>query len=292
MSNVTPGAVVREVKRAFDFFQPPAEIEPFLLEIAARLAPDDAAIDLYERVIGRKENFVRALYEEQQKTLQEGKFCPYELLLERDRIVGYSFPRPGDDEATQALREVAHLHEDMLQTIRTVGPASFETFCAQVLKLLGAQDSFKTRLSQDGGADLFARMSIRPETPLDADVVSFQDEFTMLIVGQAKAYAVERPVGVSAVRELVGTLAMFQFDDTAYEVPFERRLCDPILPLLMTTGVFSSTAKNLSRRYGIVIKDGAQLATFLCQNGIGILTTEDSKVFDHDIFLQWLNSEL
>lgn len=290
MSNITPGAVVREVKRSFSFFHHPVAIETFLLEIAKRLAPDDADVDLYERVVGRRDNFVQALYEEQQKTALEGKFCPYELLLDRDRIVGYSFPRPADDEVTQVLREVAPLHDDMLRTIRNLDPADFETFCAEVLKLLGAQDSYKTRLSQDGGADFFARVSIRPATSFDTRFVSFEDEFMMLIVGQAKAYAVERPVGVSAVRELVGTLAMFQFDDTAYEVPFERHLCDPILPLLMTTGVFSSTAKNLARRYGVVIKDGAQLATFLCQNGIGISATQDSRVLDRDIFLRWLRS--
>ena len=56
----------------------------------------------------------------------------------------------------------------------------------------------------------------------------------MLVVGQAKAYAVDRPVGVGAVCELVGTVAMFQFHHAAYEVPFERHLCDPILAVLMT----------------------------------------------------------
>jgi restriction endonuclease Mrr len=252
------------------------------------LAPDDAEVDLYEKVVGRRDNFIRALYEEQQKTMLEGKFCPYELLLERDLIIGYSFPRPVDDEATKTLRAIAPLHGEMLRTIRNLDPADFETFCAQVLKLLGARDSHTTRLSQDGGADFFARVSIRPATPFDMRFTSFEDEFGMLIVGQAKAYAVERPVGVSAVRELVGTIAMFQFDDSAYDISFERRLCDPILPLLMTTGVFSSTAKTLAHRYGVIAKDGAQLATFLCQNGIGISTIGDAKVFDHDIFLRWL----
>lgn len=293
LSAPTPAVLASAAFASFDFHREPVNLPRFLSEFARELAPTLTKLDAYEEMGSRKDEYVAALLKMQRQAQEEGRFCPYEILRDQNQIVGYSYPRPGDSEEIAQLREIAPLHREVLEAIRQIDPDDFERFCVRALELLGAEEGMQTQRSRDQGIDFAARVPIGKRFAPVTSLLNFEEAFNITVIGQAKAYGPGHPVGVSVVRELVGTLATFRFDRTTdsssgLEIAFEYRLCDPIVPLLMTTGVFSSPAKMMGRRYGVILKDGAQIATFLCLHEIGIEMEQGTRIFRKEALDAWI----
>ena len=81
--------------------------------------------------------------------------------------------------------------------------------------MAGRPPAIKTRPSDDGGIDFLGWLRIPETLAHDGSEMGFRGVFRMLVLGQAKRYRIDRPVGVSHVRELVGTAAAFHHDQLA-----------------------------------------------------------------------------
>jgi restriction endonuclease Mrr len=69
---------------------------------------------------------------------------------------------------------------------------------------------------------------------------------------------------------------------------FLQKYYSQILPVFFTTSSFTSGAMELAKNFGIILKDGFEMATFTCMiDKFHII--ENNKVMDIDIdaFLNW-----
>jgi hypothetical protein len=70
----------------------------------------------------------------------------------------------------------------------------------------------------------------------------------------------------------------------------ELNAFDPLLALLFTTGRFTRGGAVVAKKAGIIARSVEQLAVFLADCGVGIAESEDSIIFDEDLFRHWLNA--
>lgn len=297
-SKITPAALADAAFERVSFFTEPTDIGEFLVHLAQDIVPDMSELVAYEQLLNRRDTYVRELIKRQTEASNSGIFCPYEVVKEQNLIVGYSHPRAGDSEEKKKLRNAAPLHQSALRSIRNITPSLFESFCSKLLKLMGAQEEAVTQVSRDGGLDFLARIPFQPNYFLSDDFRGFEAEFQVLVLGQAKAYGASGVVGIDAIRELIGVGAMFhsnvfssEFSAIGERLTHEHRLCDPLILSIMTTGQISSVARDAARRYGVVAKDGAQIATFLCTKEIGVDLTGAAPSFSNARLENWINSE-
>jgi len=281
----------------FDYFERPLSLKDTILKFAFRLNKETSRLSLTEDVLDRDlQKYISSLLKREQDDRRRGLFCPYEVIVDNDEIVGFSYPRPSDSPLMGRLRQVAPEISKVLDVIRGLEPSAFEHFCSRILDLLDAEETFKTQDSKDEGIDFLGWLCI-PETFTSVEFIpSFRKDFRMLVLGQAKRYKPENPIGVSQIRELIGTVAAFHHDQLA---PWESRLkvssfslMSPILPLMMTTGRISQDARLLARKCGVIARDGAEIALFICLEGIGMDEVEQdgsSRLkFNHEKFMDWL----
>ena len=299
MNDVVPLEIVETIYRDFDFFSAPVSIREKLLEIAKLLMPHISDLVLAEEIFGQNlQEYVSLLQKKQKEIQKDAGVCSYEILLDNEEIIGFSYPRLNDSPIMRSIRLVAPAVSDALHRIRELSPEEFEIFCSKILILLDAEDAITTKVSRDEGIDFLGWLCI-PGTFLSVENIQlFRKEFRMLVIGQAKRYKPENPVGVGAIRELVGTVAAFHHDQLA---PWPSRLqlssfklMSPILPLMMTTGRISQDAKKLSEKCGVIVRDGAEIALFICLEKVGLSEIEENGVlryrFDEEKFVAWLNN--
>lgn len=293
-TKITPFILVREVISSFDFFQEPMQIDYFIIHFSMKLDPKLTELGAMEILLPYKDKFIEELLKKKTELNQKGLFCPYEILLRENKIVGFSFPRPGESEELMNLRKIAPIHISILNEIQKIDPENFEHFCSKLFELMNAELSIKTQKSHDKGVDFIAQIPYDYDLDNDLGIIKFEKDFKLIILGQAKAYNSKNPVGVSEIRELVGSLFLVKFDPNRLLDLFENsvivnRLCDPIVPLLMTTGVFTRGAKKEAEKYGVILKNGSQIATYLCLKEIGLKIEDNAYVFDTNLFYSWLD---
>jgi hypothetical protein len=298
MNSISPKSVAQLICDEFDYFNPPVSLSSTILEFSSKLEKQISELALTEDILGQDlQKYVSALVGKQQEISNKGLFCPYEVIPDSDEIVGFSYPRSTDTPIMQRIRRVASEIPEALKAIRELEPGKFELFCSKVLDLLNAEEVIKTKDSKDEGIDFLGWLCI-PESFANIETIpQFRKEFRMLVIGQAKRYKPENPVGVGYIRELIGTVAAFHHDQLA---PWESRLqlssfslMSPILPLMMTTGRISGDARLLAKKCGVVVRDGAEIALFICLEGVGIAEIDQDGFsrlkFDRQKFLEWLS---
>lgn len=245
--------VANLIFKEFDFFAAPTSLNNTIVDFARKLAPQTSGLTLAEDILDENlPNYISALLTKIQEAREAGGFCPYEI-LENDVIVGFSYPRFADSEVMSKLRQIAPEVPITLETLRELQPDEFELFCSKVLDLLAAEETLKTKDSNDEGIDFLGWLCLPKSFVNTENILLFHRDFRMLVVGQAKRYKPENPIGVGYIRELVGTVAAFHHDQLA---PWESKLqlqrtaltvMSPILPLMMTTGRISKDARALAK---------------------------------------------
>ena len=298
MNNISPIKVAELIYGQFDYFQKPRSLSNTIIEFAAKFEEQISELTLAENILSRDlQEYISSIVRKEQERKIHGLFCPYEVFPDNDEIVGFSYPRPTDSPMMKSIRMVAPEVSIALEAIGALTPREFELFCSRILDLLKAEETFKTQDSNDEGVDFLGWICI-PESFANMESISqFRKEFRMLVLGQAKRYKPQNPVGVSHIRELVGTAAAFHHDQLA---PWESKLklksftvMSPILPVIMTTGRISPPARELANKCGVVTRDGAEIAQFICLEGVGMLKTEENGVsrlrFDKQKFIEWLH---
>jgi restriction endonuclease Mrr len=296
MNEVEPEHIADILAESFDFYSPPRSLREVLVEVTAQLGPLLSPLAVVEQVEEHYEDYLSCLLNKQQVLRAKGLFAPYDIVADGDEIAGFSYPRAKDSTYMQSVRKVAPQIPAILEAVRSLSPLEFEQLCVRILGLLNARGMKMTKYSRDEGIDFLGWLDIHENFLLGEQPVPFRVGFSMLVLGQAKKYAPDHPVGVKEIRELVGAAAAFHHDQLA---PWQSRLqldsfklMIPILPLLMSTGTFSKEARKLAHNCGVLTRDGAEIALFLGLEGIGVKDVPDLHPprvrFDKEAFLQWL----
>lgn len=298
MGEVEPERIADILSGSFDFYSPPRSLREVLVEIIAQQGPLHSLLAVAEQVEERYDSYLSCLLNKQKIYRSRGLFTPYEIVADGEMITGFSYPRATDSAYMQKVRKVAPQIPAILEAIRGLSPLEFEQLCARILSLLNARDTQMTKYSRDEGIDFLGWLDLPENFLLGEEPLPFRAGFCVLVLGQAKKYAPDHPVGVKEIRELVGTAAAFHHDQLA---PWKSRLqldsfklMVPILPLLMTTGIFSREAHKLAHKCGVLTRDGAEIALFLALEGIGVREVPDLHPsrfrFEKDAFFQWLEA--
>ncbi len=158
-------------------------------------------------------------------------------------------PSPDNLQTPEELLEFAHqkliaqLSEELLERVKNSSPDFFEKLVLDLLVTMGYGGSVKDAAEKvgrtgDGGID-----GVIKEDKLGLDIICVQ----------AKRW--QNPVGVSVVREFVGSL-------------LDRKAKKGVL---ITTSSFSNEAREYAARVGnTVLVDGQKLAELMIEHGVGV----------------------
>jgi hypothetical protein len=286
----------------FDYYSPSASLISTLENGIKKADSTLSSLEISELLT--KKNILKfnsALISKSDMKRKEGVFAPYEMYPDNNEIIGFSHPRPNDSPYMAKLRLVAPEIPKALNCIKKLSPKQFEQFCTKILALLEAEESMQTQYSKDGGVDFIGWLklpdSLQHTGNMPKSIRSFRCDLRMLALGQAKRY--KGTVGVDFIRELVGTVATFQYDQLApwaskFQVP-SLALMSPILPMIFTTGNISRDARELGRKCGVVTRDGVELAIFICLEDVAIDYSTSNQIckskFTVTKFNKWLNSK-
>jgi hypothetical protein len=198
-----------------------------------------------------------------------------------------------DDNTTRAKRNRAH-SEELLQALRFLTFSEFEIFGKRMLFELGAGSASVSPHSNDQGIDFFGKFNFGQFHGLPKPFYKLAHDVNLLFAGQAKHYP-NSALGPNIVRELIGAVSLARTkthskDGLDLFQDLEIRPFSPVVALLFTTGTLSSGAKRLAASAGMIAKDGKQLATFLADQGVGIVEDIGGRRFDKTKFLEWLNT--
>lgn len=237
----------------------------------------------------------KVLIERAAKSDKAGTVCALVVLgSSADVVAGSCHVLPTDDAyVAAAKRQRVHVNP-MLAAIRALTFDEFEVFGARVLAQLGATDTIVTRRSGDQGIDFYGQISVGALQNKPNGFFKLAHETKLYIAGQAKHYP-KTNIPPATVRELIGAISLARtktYSDQTIDL-FEGRTLkpfSPLLPVLFTTGNFTSGAIDLANEAGIVVKSGRQLAAFLADVGVGMKNIEGGPNFDEALFRAWLNS--
>lgn len=161
----------------------------------------------------------------------------------------------------------------------------FELLCGRVLELMGCDRVAVTRGTKDRGIDMLGRL------PASAGEVAgarrmVLGALSIVLVGQAKRYGPDNPVGPNEVREIVGTWALIlrarangELEEHIADVldDLGLRAEDPPVHLIITSARFTGPAYTEARSGGVVLIDGIQVAFALAHAGIALDQQEDGE---------------
>jgi len=212
-------------------------------------------------------------------------------------IIGSAYKRPRDTSDKLIYRESLPYLNEIWKTLYELQPYEFEIFCSKLLKFMGAEEAFTTKRTRDEGIDFIARLRFQ-NTFGDIGIESIERNFFINIFGQAKRYSKENKVGTGEIRELIGSLSILRYQDilntnlSGINKYGTIKLCDPIISIFLTTGLFSPQAKQLAETTGVVIKDGEQLSTYLAIHRIGFEKRDNILIFTPERLRSWISGTL
>ena len=106
------------------------------------------------------------------------------------RLIGKQRTRPTDSPATAEVREKLSLLTPILEAMYASGDIMFEKVCAGLMSLSGASDAYATCSTDDGGIDVYGRLSLRlPDVSINQNLIGtclLNKRF--LFLGQCKCY--------------------------------------------------------------------------------------------------------
>jgi len=199
----------------------------------------------------------------------------------------------GDDPDHIRQSKLNRISVDEIQKhIRELTFSQFETFGRCVLRELGCTTAKVTRHAGDQGIDFYGELSVGSIVGADPSILKLMHETRVILVGQAKHYP-HSSIGPSIVRELVGALSLartytYSQDNLDLLNDVHLRPFSPVLAILFSTGDFTKGARHLAKRAGLIVFSGWQLAVFLADRGVGLVSDHGSMRFDAKTFDAWL----
>ncbi|CAI8713552.1 restriction endonuclease [Pseudomonas chlororaphis] len=198
-----------------------------------------------------------------------------------------------DDEPTTRAKSNRALTADIHTHLKQLSFSEFEKFGKQILFELGAGSAHVTSHSNDQGIDFFGKFNFGEFHGLPKPFYKLAHDVNLLFTGQAKHYP-NSSLSPSVVRELIGAVSLARTkthskDGVDIFKDLDMRPFSPVVALLFTTGSLSSGARHLAAAAGMIAKDGLQLATFLADQGVGLLQEANHIRFDKQKFSDWLD---
>ncbi|WP_334188571.1 restriction endonuclease [Noviherbaspirillum sp.] len=287
----TAVSVIERLETVIDIDAPPQRLRLVIeRELIAHFG--QPAIQAAENAERLEVNVSRLISEKCVKCEQDGMIPILTVIGSSfDSVAGSCHIRPTD--SVDVARAKAHRiqAEPLRARIQSLTFSEFELFGAKVLRLLGAQKTHVTPHSNDQGIDFYGVLNVGQLQNVPAPFFRLTHDVELRLAGQAKHYPT-RSIGTSVVRELVGAVSLarhktFSTDEDLFE-ELELKPLNPLLVLLFTTGTLSSGAIDLASKLGIIARSGRQLAAFLADCGIGMVSGGTGMVFDKTEFDAWL----
>lgn len=289
-----PTEIVRLLERDIGVAGEPRSLSDAIYKVLIDNNSALSPLEAYEAA-GRLEARVRArIVKVQQECTERG--LPGSIVIGEfdDTVLGVGFVDYKDQPTIALAKRRRILVPDLHKSIRDLSPALFETFGCAVLRELGAEKTKVTRQSGDQGIDFYGELSLGQFSSLPLPYKKLTQDVRLQFAGQAKHYPTE-PIQPSLIRELIGSLTLARhktFVKREYD-PFQDmnlRPFNPLLGMFFTTGRFSSGALALAKNAGVISMDGMQLATFLADCGVGMVTSKEECGFDNGKFNEWLSA--
>lgn len=256
-----------------DFYHRPRPMGELLLEAVAEecnISPDDAA----ELAEGLADGVLEELVAIEAEAASSGIACTFTFSsLGTHLIQGSAHSDPGLDARINGARRMRAASPYVQEYLNTLTPRQFEFLCRGVLHLLGCASPQVTSRSADQGLDFYGRLSVGDILSHAELMTSLHRDLTAWVAGQAK-HTPNGRVDTHEVRHMVGSVAMARAGVLARGGEtlqgFAPRFVEPVYVAIFTTGTFSRDARGLASRSGVITLDGVQLATFLCDHGVGL----------------------
>lgn len=283
MRMIEPGSLADGLIKATDRRSPPALLHDRIAEVALAAAWVDNINDAQEIVEPHLDAVRDRLLQIRDAAEVGGHTWHIELYgSEYEWVRGASFHDKSLDPSEQDVRARRADIDAVLTELRKLRPVEFERACTQVLALLGCRDPRTSPLRDDGGIDFYGQLALQGRLNTRLPLGGIDTRTNVWLIGQAKHYPT-RPIQTAVVRELVGSVELARTKGAIHDwAGLELRPFDATVLLVFTTGRFSSGSESLLAQSGVLSMNGAQLATFLCDAGVGF--RGDPPVYDSVTF--------
>ena len=215
--------------------------------------------------------------------------------LDPDRLIGimHKIAKQDNPEFYRSMQASIGMRDHLANDLT---PREFELLCTQLLQLIGCTNVRTTQYSKDDGIDFLGILPYHKRTVPDMIDIRHRilGSSRVLILGQAKRYAIRKKVVANEIREFYGASQVAIRD---YEFPglgdmiknSHYKVGDPILFIFATTSDYTRGARDTAKRIGMIILDGEQIVQSLASEMIGMKVEEEVVSFDPDLFRKWLN---
>lgn len=268
---------------------PPEDLHDLLSEIAHTAGLRSSLDEAQELVDELIERVRRELDVQMNEAIERGVTWRIEVFgSSHEWIRGAAYldgSLPGEVSVVRSRR--AHIDAAISWLNSLEDPYVFEGLCTTILKSFGCEYPRTSWKSNDGGIDFYGRLSLHGRLDSQMPLGGFDRGAGVWLIGQAK-HLRGNSVGVAVIREMVGSVELARTGGALRDWPdLDFRPFDPVIMLVFTTGRFTSESMRLLNKSGMLSMDGAQLATFLCDAGLGF--TAESSSFDPDLLLNQIN---
>lgn len=202
-----------------------------------------------------------------------------------DRFL-YAFEEDlGDPPERRELLGKLRCQSELRHRLENLDDRDFELLCGRLLELMGCEKVGISREAKDRGIDMLGRLPTFDGSHAVARRMALGSLY-IVIVGQAKRYGPDKPVGPEEVRQIAGTWELIRKARENQEL--EQHLVDLIesvgvraqdapLHMIVTTSRFTGQAIGEARSGGVVLIDGVQLTFALAAAGIGLARDDAGK---------------
>lgn len=243
--------------------------------LACGLAP---SLDYAQEIVEPLLDTVRArLLSDRNSAESNGVPWHIELYGSEDEwIRGASFNDESLNPVEMAVRARRAYSATALTELRGLSAFEFERACTTILTRLGCENAHTSPQRDDGGIDFYGQLSLKGRLNTALPLGGIDRQANVWLIGQAKHYPT-RAIQTSVIRELVGSVELARTKGAIHSWHgLELRPFDATVMLVFTTGWFSSGSISLLSQSGVLSMNGEQLATFLCDAGVGFIDSHTS----------------
>jgi len=281
--------VAVRVSEKVGILDPPREIRAIITEVLEDEGanPSIAAEDT-DRLL---KSVTEHLFAIENSRLNDGQYCSHTFCSEGTHLIqGAGHPDPGIAANVVATRVARGALPGWLAHITSLSAREFEFLCRGVLATLGCQDPRVTTHSGDQGIDFFGRLSLANRLDNNATLPALDTDMHLWFAGQAKHRPTAR-ISTDEVRHIIGSVAMARAGILARGGEtlegFKPKYVDPVIVALITSGTFSRDTHKLITSAGVIALDRNRLASFLCDNRIGL---DDDETFSQRLANEWVQA--
>lgn len=289
---MTPKSVVNLIEKRLGITGSPCEVRD-AIELVL-LGEGMAAATAAEETDRLRSKVIVEIERRRDERAEAGEVSILWMRIGTETVHGSSFVFTDDTPSIRQSKLNRISVDEIHSYVRTLDFNQFEVFGSRVLHELGCHIARVTPHAGDQGIDFFGKLTVGTLLKADPAILKLMHETQVIVLGQAKHYP-NKTIGPSTVRELVGAMSLSRtstFSSDALDLfdEVDIRPFSPVMAILFSTGDFTSGARHLAKRAGLIVFSGWQLAVFLADRGVGLVADGVRMRFDASTFDQWLAS--